>query len=196
MKKIFIFFLAMILFLSCQSTPNAIEETPVAAPLAVGNLVLPEGVSIRDTERGKVLVANSKIIFMFASDALPRNAISYFNNVIKPILDSNPNLKVVLEAHTSNKGIAYPYNYALSQKRASLGKKHFNSAGISDERVISKAFGESLPEFPRQQYLRRYEFVLIENDEDLERYNNFFKTINVRTEMTYNIYTNQNAIKK
>jgi len=190
MKSITTFCLVMILSLSCESTPKVTEEPIVETPVAfvVGNLVLPDGVLIRDTERGKVLVADNKVIFAFAKATLPKNAPSVLKNIVKSILDENPNVKIILEAHTSNKGIAYPYNYQLSIKRASVGKKYFNSVGISDEKIILKSFGESLPEYPTQKYLRRYEFVIIENDEDLEKYDNFFLTINTRAEMTYDSY--------
>ena len=197
MKSIIASCFILILFFSCKSTPKPTEEPIIEKPVVLSTgLVLPEGVSTRDTERGKVLVVNNKIIFAFAKANLPKNAPSVFKNIIKTILDENPNVRIILEAHTSNKGIAYPYNYQLSVKRASVGKRYLKSIGIPDERVIVKYFGESLPEYPKQNDLRRYEFIIIENDADLEKYNNFLKTINTKAEMTYKVYNKKQALKK
>ena len=198
MKNFIAFCFIMTVFLSCESTPKVTEEPVVVEEpvvLSVG-LNLPEGVSTRDTERGKVLVANNKVIFAFAKSKLPKNAPNVLGNVIKTILDENPNVKIILEGHTSNKGIAYPYNYQLSVRRANVGKKYLTSIGIADERIIVKYFGESLPEYPKQEDLRRYEFVIIENDADLERYNNFLKTINTKSEMNYNTYNKNKSANK
>ena len=197
MKSIIAFCFIMILFSSCKSTPKATEEPIVEKPVVLSmGLTLPEGVSIRDTERGKILVVDNKVIFAFAKSNLPKNAPNVLGDTVKTILNENPNVKIVLEAHTSNKGIAYPYNYQLSVRRASVGKKHLSSIGIADERIISKSFGESLPEYPKQQDLRRYEFVIIENDADLEKYNNFFKTVNPKSEMTYDAYNKKQLANK
>ena len=110
------------------------------------------------------------------------------NDVVKYILDNNPNVRIVLEAHTSNKGVSYPYNYSLSLERSAVGEKYLNNLGVSSERLMTKSYGESLPEYPEQKDLRRYEFVVIENEDDLMRYNKFFSTVNAQADMTYSIY--------
>ena len=215
MKNILISFLALILFVSCQTTAGVIQEdlkkpvTVIIVPDAAepktkvepeskvepevesnvyAGLVLPNGVSTRDTERGKVLVSDKKIIFEFRKANLPEDASYVLNDVVKYILDNNPNVRIVLEAHTSNKGVSYPYNYSLSLQRSAVGEKYLSELGVTSERLMTKSYGESLPEYPEQKDLRRYEFVVIENEDDLIRYNKFFSTINAQADMTYNIY--------
>ena len=115
---------------------------------------------------------------------MPATADMSFAQVIE-FLDKNPNASIVLEAHTSNKGRAYPYNYNLSVIRARNGKAYLLSKGIATERVIESPLGEALPEYPTQDALRRYEFVIIENDEDMTKYNTYISQLDVRQESTY-----------
>lgn len=201
MKNILISFLALILFISCQTTSGVIQDEAVtvlvvpdsepqfqAQSRGYSELILPNGVSTRNTERGKVLVADKKIIFEFGKSTLPKDTSYVLRDVVKYILDNNPDVRIILEAHTSNQGISYPYNYALALERSAVGRTYFNTLGVSSERLMTKSYGESLPEYPKQKDLRRYEFVVIENENDLMRYNKFFSTINAQADMTYSIY--------
>lgn len=171
--------------------PNIFGLTDITqvASISENLTVLPKNVSIRDTERGKVLVSdNKRALFRFRDDGLPSN-IGYFSEeVVRYILDNNPDTKIIVESHTGNRETSYPGNYELSIKRSENLKRYFNAVGVSPDRVIGKSFGESLPEYPSQQELRRYEFVLIESDDDLDRYNKFFATINTQGSMTYSTY--------
>ncbi|TXJ42177.1 OmpA family protein [Brachyspira pilosicoli] len=195
MKKLLFIFALFIFIISCGTTPEmapvenaepvalAVEEEP--QPVANTNeLYLPQGTSIRETQRGRVLETNPKIIFGFAKTAMPANANAVFAKIIE-FLDKNPNVRLVIEGHTSNKGIAYPYNYNLSVNRVRIARNYLVNNGVNADRLIEKPLGEALPESNIQANLRRYEFVIIENQADLDKYNSFVSTLNVRKETVY-----------
>lgn len=192
MKKILFIFSLVIFVIACKSTPESttpedvvIADEPVAQEEeTVQELYLPADCSIRETDRGRILETNPKIVFKFVETNMPATADMSFAQVIE-FLDKNPNASIVLEAHTSNKGRAYPYNYNLSVIRARNGKEYLLSKGIATERVIESPLGEALPEYPTQDALRRYEFVIIENDEDMTKYNTYISQLDVRQESTY-----------
>lgn len=208
-KLLFIFSLLIFVIVACKSTPTSttpedvvIADDPAPAvaeekpkpeevvadtkTLASGSeeLYLPMDTSIRDTERGRILETTPKVIFKFVETNMPPTVEMSFNQVVE-FLDKNPNVNIVLEAHTSNRGKAYPYNYNLSVVRAKNGKAYLLAKGIPSERVIESPLGEALPEYPTQNELRRYEFVIIANDEDLVKYNTYISNLDVRNESTY-----------
>lgn len=208
-KLLFIFSLLIFVIAACKSTPTSttpedvvIADDPAPAvaeeepkpeevvadtkTLASGSeeLYLPMDTSIRDTERGRILETTPKVIFKFVETNMPATAEMSFNQVVE-FLEKNPNVNIVLEAHTSNRGKAYPYNYNLSVVRAKNGKAYLLAKGIPSERVIESPIGEALPEYPTQNELRRYEFVIIANDEDLVKYNTYISNLDVRNESTY-----------
>ena len=195
MKKLLFIFALFIFIISCGTTPEmapaenaepvvlAVEEEP--QPVANTNeLYLPHGTSIRDTRRGRVLETNPKIIFGFAKTAMPANANTVFAKIME-FLDKNPNVKLVIEGHTSNKGKAYPYNYNLSVNRVRSAKAYLVNNGVDANRLIEKPLGEALPESNVQANLRRYEFIIIENQADMDKYNSFVSTLDVRKETVY-----------
>ncbi|WPC23012.1 OmpA family protein [Brachyspira hyodysenteriae] len=208
-KLLFIFSLLIFVIVACKSTPTSttpedvvIADDPAPAvaeekpkpeevvadtkTLASGSeeLYLPMDTSIRDTERGRILETTPKVIFKFVETNMPPTVEMSFNQVVE-FLEKNPNVNIVLEAHTSNRGKAYPYNYNLSVVRAKNGKAYLLAKGIPSERVIESPLGEALPEYPTQNELRRYEFVIIANDEDLVKYNTYISNLDVRNESTY-----------
>ena len=203
MKKVLLIFSLLIFVTACKSTPTnttpedvviaddtqTVEEKPkpeevVADTNGSEELYLPMDTSIRDTERGRILETTPKVIFKFVETNMPPSVEMSFNQVVE-FLEKNPNVNIVLEAHTSNRGKAYPYNYNLSVVRAKNGKAYLLAKGIPSERVIESPLGEALPEYPTQNELRRYEFVIIANDEDLVKYNTYISNLDVRSESTY-----------
>ena len=196
MKKLLFIFSLLIFVIACKTTPKSTtpEDVVIAdEPVAVeepkektvqAELYLPNDTSIRNTDRGKILETTPKVIFKFVETNMPATADMSFSQVVE-FLEKNPNVNIVLEAHTSNRGKAYPYNYNLSVIRAKNGKAYLLAKGGSSERVIESPLGEALPEFPTQNELRRYEFVIIENDEDMVKYNTYISGLDVRQESTY-----------
>lgn len=196
MKKLLFIFALFIFVISCGTTPEmAPVENTEPAPVVVmqeepqvvtntAELYLPQGTSIRDAQRGRVLETNPKIIFGFAKATMPANANVAFAQVIE-FLNKNPNVRLVIEGHTSNKGKAYPYNYNLSVNRVRSARAYLVNNGVDANRLIEKPLGEALPESSVQANLRRYEFIIIENQEDMDKYNSFVSTLDVRKETVY-----------
>lgn len=196
MKKLLFIFALFIFVISCGTTPEmAPVENTEPAPVAVmqeepqvvtntAELYLPQGTSIRDAQRGRVFETNPKIIFGFAKATMPANANVAFAQVIE-FLNKNPNVRLVIEGHTSNKGKAYPYNYNLSVNRVRSARAYLVNNGVDANRLIEKPLGEALPESSVQANLRRYEFIIIENQADMDKYNSFVSTLDVRKETVY-----------
>lgn len=196
---IFILTIPLIVAISCKTTPNTVVEEPqivqppppveevVEEPIAEpdrNELIFPDGVSIRETERGKILVIDTKAIYDFASTNMPANVPISLGQVMA-FMNANQNVTIIIEGHTSNIGIAYPHNYNLSVERARNAKAYLVNRGIAENRLIESPLGESLPEYPNQADLRRNEFVVITGDEDLRVYNDFVSKLDVRKETTY-----------
>ena len=59
-------------------------------------------------------------------------------------LISNPNLKIVLEGHTDNRGTT-EYNLALGQRRALKVKKYYEQLGIEHSRIATISYGAEKP---------------------------------------------------
>lgn len=204
MKKILLIFILIIplmVVISCQTTQDAVVEEPqpvspspveevveevvAEEPITNSNeLIFPAGVSIRETERGKILVVDTKAIYDFASTNMPANVPISLRQVME-FMNMNQNVNIIVEGHTSNIGIAYPYNYNLSVERARNAKLYLVNSGIAENRLVESPLGESLPEYSNQDDLRRNEFVVITNDDDWLVYNNFVSRLDVRKETTY-----------
>ena len=60
------------------------------------------------------------------------------------VLTANPKTNISIQGHTDNTGTS-AYNKLLSQKRADFVKNHLTNAGVSANRLSTKAFGESSP---------------------------------------------------
>ncbi|AUP78845.1 OmpA family protein [Flavivirga eckloniae] len=90
------------------------------------------------------------------------------NKIIK-VLKEHPEMKLVINAHTDNKGRA-SYNLGLSKKRAASAVKYLVKNGISKDRLQSKGYGESKPKIDCKkkcsendlQVNRRVEFVILD----------------------------------
>ncbi len=60
------------------------------------------------------------------------------------LMQSNPDYKVELSAHTDAKG-SFEYNTALSQRRSGSAKDYLIARGISADRITTSEFGETSP---------------------------------------------------
>jgi OOP family OmpA-OmpF porin len=65
-------------------------------------------------------------------------------NMIKNVLNDNPDLKFEIDGHTDNSGIS-AHNMVLSQQRADAVKNQLISMGIDGSRLTTKGFGDSKP---------------------------------------------------
>ena len=90
------------------------------------------------------------------------------NKVIK-VLKEHPEMKLVINAHTDNKGKG-SYNLSLSKRRAISVVAYLINNGISKNRLQSKGYGETKPKIDCKndctnenlQTNRRVEFVILE----------------------------------
>ena len=110
------------------------------------------------------------IYFEFDKANLDREDISYLNEV-KNILEHDPSLKLVVAGHADDRGDDN-YNIELSKRRVQAVTKYLVGQGILKNRIIQRAYGESIPVIPcyavdcsedDHQKNRRAEFVLRHN---------------------------------
>jgi outer membrane protein OmpA-like peptidoglycan-associated protein/tetratricopeptide (TPR) repeat protein len=110
------------------------------------------------------------IYFDFDKANLDEGDEKYLNDV-KNILEHDPSLKLLVAGHADDRG-EEDYNIWLSKKRVQAVTKYLTSKGINKNRIIEKAYGESLPVIPcyevdcsedDHQKNRRAEFVLRNN---------------------------------
>jgi len=107
------------------------------------------------------------IYFDFDKANLDKEDENYLAEV-KNILDHDPTIKLLIAGHADDRG-SENYNIKLSKRRVQVVSKFLISNGIKKERIIEKAYGESLPVVPcfsgdcsedDHQKNRRAEFVL------------------------------------
>ena len=111
------------------------------------------------------------IYFDFDKANLDRQDITYLNEV-KNILKHDTSLKLVVAGHADDRGDD-SYNIELSKRRVQAVTKYLVAHGILRNRIIQRAYGESLPVVPcyavdcsedDHQKNRRAEFVLRHNN--------------------------------
>ncbi len=135
--------------------------------LAKGNLTDPSKVlkelGLQKSDRTNL----RNVYFDFDMANLDEGDKVYLNEV-KNILEHDPSLSLVVAGHADDRGDD-EYNIKLSRRRVQAVSKYLVSQGIDKDRVIPKAYGESLPVVPcfyadcseeDHQKNRRAEFVL------------------------------------
>lgn len=128
---------------------NAFEMNFALDPIEVGTTV-----NLKD-----VLFHQSKADFLESS--YPEL------NLVAEFMKENPKVKIRLEGHTDNRGIA-KYNVKLSKDRVEAVKKYLVRKGISAKRISGKGYGGSRPiadnNDPAKRVLnRRVEFTIVKN---------------------------------
>lgn len=193
MKKV-ILVLSFILttVVACSSTPKA--TTPENTSGFNTQLNLPDGVRVRETPRGKVLElydpkAKSdvgkqtgiyEVKFQF-DKAVEIGEYKQAYNLVYTILNNNSEIRIMVEGNSSKEGKA-PYNYNLSVRRSDTSYNYLIKLGTKNNRLLKNAFGEGLPEYPTLEANRRTEFIVIMNEADLKKYNDFAKTVDINKE--------------
>ncbi len=178
MKKIsLILSVIFITAVACETTP---KKTP---PEQSAGLKLPNGVSVRETPRGSVLNLSSgrEVKFRFDRSIEIGNYEDAYNLVYQ-IINDNPSIRIMVEGNSSKEGRAR-YNYNLSQRRADKSYNYLIKLGAQNSKLLKNAFGEALPEYPELENNRRSEFIIIMNEDDLNKYNDFAKTLDVNKEV-------------
>ena len=101
----------------------------------------PEEIKMEIVE--KVEYAAKRIQFKVNSADLTQSSYNVLDDVVH-ILMSNPEIKVMVEGHTSSEG-PYDVNMKLSQKRAGMVRDYLISKGVEADRVNAVGFGPDRP---------------------------------------------------
>ncbi|AEM20637.1 outer membrane protein [Brachyspira intermedia PWS/A] len=201
MKKIFLLMSVVILAAACKSAPvatgpedNSGFKTTEANNQNAKGLNLPDGASVRETPRGKVLVLHdpkskadvgkpgSTYDVKFGFDnTIEIGTYKEAYNLVYQIINNNPGVRIMVEGNSSKEGPA-PYNYTLSQRRSDKSFNYIIKLGVENSKLLKNAFGEALPEYPTLKENRRSEFIIIMTEDDLKKYNDFAKTVDINKE--------------
>lgn len=92
------------------------------------------------------------VLFEFDHSSISDGESKKLDDLIHKI-ESNL-MHISIEGHTDSKGSA-KYNKKLSVKRAVAVKEYLVLHGISESKISTKGFGESLPEFPNDTEANR-----------------------------------------
>ena len=201
MKKIFLLMSVVILAAACKSAPvatgpedNSGFKTTEANNQNAKGLNLPDGATVKETPRGKVLVLHdpkskadvgkpgSTYDVKFGFDnTIEIGTYKEAYNLVYQIINNNPGVKIMVEGNSSKEGPA-PYNYKLSQRRSDKSFNYIIKLGVENSKLLKNAFGEALPEYPTLKENRRSEFIIIMTEDDLKKYNDFAKTVDINKE--------------
>jgi OmpA-OmpF porin, OOP family len=91
----------------------------------------------------KVNYAAKNIYFKFASDEIIKQSFAPLDEIVK-LLQSNPALKLVVNAYADNRGLA-ERNLMWSERRAQAVANYFISKGIDAGRITAKGYGDTQP---------------------------------------------------
>ncbi|WPC36779.1 OmpA family protein [Brachyspira hyodysenteriae] len=201
MKKIFLLMSVVIIAAACKSAPVATGpedgsgfKTTEANNQNAKGLNLPDGATVRETPRGKVLVLHDpksktdvgkpgstyEVKFGF-DNTIEIGTYKEAYNLVHQIINNNPGVRIMVEGNSSKEGPA-PYNYKLSQRRSDKSFNYIIKLGVENSKLLKNAFGEALPEYPTLKENRRSEFIIIMTEDDLKKYNDFAKTVDINKE--------------
>ena len=201
MKKIFLLMSVVIIATACKSAPiatgpedNSGFKTTEANNQNAKGLSLPDGAAVRETPRGKVLVLHDpkskadvgkpgstyEVKFGF-DNTVEIGTYKEAYNLVYQIINNNPGVRIMVEGNSSKEGPA-PYNYRLSQRRSDKSFNYIIKLGVENSKLLKNAFGEALPEYPTLKENRRSEFIIIMTEDDLKKYNDFAKTVDINKE--------------
>jgi len=116
---------------------------------------------------GIVVEFSSNVLFGFDSSNLSADAKVNLDKLVK-ILNVYPDTDIEVQGHTDSKGTE-SYNQNLSQTRAGAVSGYLFNNGISNNRIRTKGFGESMPKYDNntengRSQNRRVEFLITAND--------------------------------
>jgi len=106
------------------------------------------------------------VLFQQSRAVIKKSSFSQLN-LVADLMKQNPSMKIQLEGHTDNRGVA-KHNLRLSKLRVEAVEDYLVSQGISSRRIKGKGFGGSQPiadnEDPQKRMLnRRVEFTIIKD---------------------------------
>lgn len=116
---------------------------------------------------GIVVEFSSAVLFGFDQSALSPDAKINLDKLVK-VLNTYPDTNIEVQGHTDSKGTE-SYNQALSERRAGAVSEYLVAHQIRGERITTKGFGESMPEYDNETdegraQNRRVEFLITANE--------------------------------
>lgn len=200
MKKYFLLLFLLTFLFSCKTPPKVTaqkpkteepktEEPKVGEPKTEENankkydFTLVDGtVDIVETDRGLFLVLENPILFEFRKyDLLKKYESSVV--VVKNFMTENTNFqKMIVEGRTDKIGKAYPVNYVLSNKRSKTVIDAIVKLGISRSRLYQIGLGKAAPDYKEDDKNRRVNFIIIRNDEEMKKYEDFVKKLDLKSD--------------
>ncbi len=129
------------------------------------------GARVYRVGEGIIVEFSDKILFGFDQSEL--NPTSKGNlNKLKDVLVKYPDTNIEIQGHTDNTG-SNKYNMSLSKRRASAVSSYIGSSGVSSNRISTKGYGESAPNYSNdnedgRSQNRRVEFLITANQKMLD----------------------------
>lgn len=116
---------------------------------------------------GIVVEFSSAVLFGFDQSDLSTDAKVNLDKLVR-ILNTYPDTNIEVQGHTDSKGTE-SYNQTLSVKRATSVSDYLVASQIKGERITTKGFGETLPEYDNETeegraQNRRVEFLITANE--------------------------------
>ncbi len=110
---------------------------------------------------------SSAVLFGFDQSDLSTDAKANLDKLVK-VLNTYPDTNIEVQGHTDSKG-SETYNQTLSEKRAGSVSTYLTANQINAERITTKGFGETLPEYDNETeegraQNRRVEFLITANE--------------------------------
>ena len=116
---------------------------------------------------GIVVEFSSAVLFGFDQADLSSDAKANLDKLVT-VLNTYPDTNIEVQGHTDSKG-SETYNQNLSVKRATSVSEYLVAKEITAGRIITKGFGETLPEYDNETeegraQNRRVEFLITANE--------------------------------
>jgi outer membrane protein OmpA-like peptidoglycan-associated protein len=116
---------------------------------------------------GIVVEFSSNVLFDLNKSDLSTDARMNLDKLVT-ILNTYPDTNIEIQGHTDNSG-SDTYNQTLSEKRAGSVSNYLTSKSILSQRVTTKGFGESAPDYDNatdegRAQNRRVEFLITANE--------------------------------
>jgi len=116
---------------------------------------------------GIVVEFSSAVLFGFDQSDLSAEAMANLDKLVT-VLNTYPDTNIEIQGHTDSKG-SEKYNQTLSEKRASTVSTYLAGKEITAERITTKGFGETMPEYDNETeegraQNRRVEFLITANE--------------------------------
>ena len=102
-------------------------------------------------------VVIENIFYEFDKASLLPESEAALNELVKTLND-NPNVTIELGAHTDRKGTD-AYNEKLAQRRAQTVVDYLINAGIEEERLNAKGYGETVPKTINKKMAAKYTYL-------------------------------------